>query len=149
MSTIVRRVCIRRTIRVGVATSAHQIEGGWEDGRGASIWDEFPGLTGGDGRVACDHDHRFREDVALLAQLGVDGYRFSIAWPRIVPAEGVVNQAGLDFYRQLCDELAAHGITPYLTLYHWDLPVWVQEHGGWLDRSVLGFFRHAEDSLAA
>ncbi len=124
----------------GVATSAHQIEGGWTDGRVESIWDRFPGLAGGDGRIACGHYHRVDEDIALMAELGVDAYRFSVAWPRIVPAVGEVNQPGLDFYKRLCDALLEHGITPYVTLYHWDLPVWIQERGGWLDRSTVDLF---------
>lgn len=134
----------------GVAASAHQIEGGWVDGRGASIWDAFPGLRGGDGRVACDHYHRFPEDIALMGELGVDAYRFSVAWPRVIPDDGVVNQQGLDFYRRLCDAMAEHDITPYATLYHWDLPIWAQNKGGWLARSVVDdFCRYTETVVRA
>ena len=131
----------------GVATSAYQIEGSPRaDGAGESIWDRFvqePGriLHGDDGVVACDHYRRFREDVALMADLGVDAYRFSVAWTRVLPAgTGAVNDAGLDFYDRLVDELLDHGITPYPTLYHWDLPQVLQDRGGWLERSTAGAF---------
>lgn len=113
----------------GAATASYQIEGAaTEDGRGPSIWDTYsrtPGLVvnGDTGDVACDHYHRYPEDVALLRDLGVDSYRFSIAWPRIVPdGSGAVNPKGLDFYSRLVDELLAAGIEPAATLYHWDLP---------------------------
>ena len=110
---------------LGTATAAYQIEGGVHDeGRGESIWDRFshtPGKTYQDhtGDVACDHYHRWREDVALMADLGLRAYRFSIAWPRILPeGRGAVNRAGLDFYDHLVDALLAHGIEPFVTLYH-------------------------------
>src|SRR5687768_12085075 len=113
----------------GVATAAYQIEGAVEeDGRGPSIWDTFcrtPGAikTGETGDVACDHYHRYGDDVRLMRDLGVDAYRFSIAWPRIFPeGTGNVNSAGLDFYDRLVDALLAAGIEPWATLYHWDLP---------------------------
>ncbi|BDM70670.1 beta-glucosidase [Streptomyces nigrescens] len=122
----------------GVATSAYQIEGAVdEDGRAPSIWDTFsrtPGrIAGGDtGEVACDHYHRWREDIGLMGQLGVGGYRFSLSWPRIVPrGDGRVNAAGLDFYDRLVDGLLAAGIAPSATLYHWDLPQALQDRGGW------------------
>ena len=135
----------------GVATSAYQIEGAaTEDGKGESIWDRFthtPGTTpdGVTGDVACDHYHRWREDVALMARLGVDAYRFSIAWTRVVPdGDGAVNPAGLGFYDRLVDELLANGITPYVTLYHWDLPQSLQDRGGWPARpTVDAFVRYA------
>src|SRR4051794_36768200 len=118
----------------GVATSAYQIEGAVaEEGRAPSIWDTFcrvPGaIAGGDtGDVACDHYHRWPEDVALMRRLGVGGYRFSVAWPRVVPGgTGAVNQPGLDFYDRLVDALCAAGIRPYATLYHWDLPQVLQD----------------------
>jgi beta-glucosidase len=127
----------------GVATSAYQIEGAvHEDGRGPSIWDvqsHTPGRThaGDTGDVADDHYHRYREDVALMASLGLRAYRFSVAWPRIQPSgTGAVNEAGLDFYRRLVDELLAVGIEPHLTLYHWDLPQALQDAGGWPSRDV-------------
>ncbi|MDY7101916.1 MAG: GH1 family beta-glucosidase [Actinomycetota bacterium] len=131
----------------GTATSAFQIEGGsTADGRGESIWDRFcaqPGtvLDGSDGSVATDHYGRYRDDVALLAGLGMGAYRFSIAWPRVLPAgTGAVNEAGLDFYDRLVDELLAANITPYPTLYHWDLPQALEDRGGWVSRDVTDAF---------
>src|SRR5581483_9428187 len=113
--------------RWGAATASYQVEGAAnEDGRGTSIWDTFshtPGTTfGGDtGDVACDHYHRYREDVALMADIGLHDYRFSIAWPRVQPTgRGAVNEAGLDFYSRLVDTLLEHGVSPVATLYHWD-----------------------------
>jgi beta-glucosidase len=132
----------------GCATSSFQIEGAPDlDGRLPSIWDDFcrePGRIkdGSDGRMACDHVHRYREDVALMAELGFRHYRFSIAWSRVLDEEGRPNQRGLDFYRRLLDELALHGITPNATLFHWDLPSHLQAHGGWLDRNTA--FRFAD-----
>lgn len=130
----------------GAATAAYQIEGATsEDGRAPSIWDTFsrtPGavVDGDTGDVACDHYHRYRDDVALMADLGLQAYRFSTAWPRICPEPGRVNRAGLDFYSRLVDELLARGITPWLTLYHWDLPQVLQDQGGWTRREVVGHF---------
>jgi beta-glucosidase len=127
----------------GVSTAAYQIEGAVaEDGRGRSIWDTFshtPGRVrnGDTGDVACDHYHRWAEDVALLAELGVGAYRFSIAWPRIQPdGSGVVNSRGLDFYDRLVDELGARGIAAVPTLFHWDLPQALEDAGGWLNRDT-------------
>ncbi|MDD4849165.1 MAG: GH1 family beta-glucosidase [Gemmiger sp.] len=124
----------------GGASAAYQIEGAAaEDGRAPSIWDVFceqPGriLDGQSGAVACDHYHRAPEDVALMQRCGYKGYRFSTAWPRILPEGfGRVNEKGLDFYDRLVDDLLAHGIEPYLTLYHWDLPALLQQRGGWLN----------------
>jgi len=131
----------------GAATSAYQVEGAWDaDGKGDSIWDRFshaPGTIedGSTGDIACDQYHRYPEDVALLSQLGLGAYRFSISWPRIVPAaDGRINRAGLDHYARLVDELLKHGIVPFPTLFHWDLPQWVQDRGGWADRGVIGRF---------
>jgi beta-glucosidase len=131
--------------QLGVATSSYQIEGAVdEDGRGPSIWDRFahtPSKTknGDTGDVACDHYHRMPEDVALMASLGVDAYRFSIAWPRVLPTgRGEVNEKGLDFYDRLVDALLARGISPCATLYHWDLPDALP--GGWLERSTVDAF---------
>lgn len=131
----------------GVATSATQIEGAWtEDGKGESIWDRFahtPGhIENGDTPdVACDHYHRWQEDLALLKELGVNTYRFSIAWPRVLPGgTGQVNRTGLDFYERLVDALLEAGITPNITMYHWDLPQALQERGGWANRDVAGWF---------
>ncbi|MET8703085.1 GH1 family beta-glucosidase [Kitasatospora sp. NPDC004723] len=133
--------------RWGVATAAYQIEGAvGEDGRGPSVWDTFtarPGAIrdGHTGAVACDHYHRWPEDIALLQGLGVDGYRFSIAWPRIQPTgAGTVNPAGLAFYDRLVDALLDAGITPLPTLFHWDLPQALEDNGGWLDRDTAHRF---------
>ena len=131
----------------GVATSAYQIEGAWnEDGRGLSIWDTFcrtPGKIheGETGDVAADHYHRWAEDVRLMADLGLKAYRFSTAWPRIIPnGAGAVNPAGLDFYDRLVDALLANGVTPFVTLYHWDLPQALQDRGGWANRDTAQHF---------
>ncbi|UJP14676.2 GH1 family beta-glucosidase [Microbacterium elymi] len=130
----------------GAATAAFQIEGAaHEDGRRDSIWDAFcrvPGavINGDDGDVACDHYHRYRDDVALMKRMGVQTYRFSTSWARVRPDGGAVNAAGLDFYRRLVDELLDAGILPWLTLYHWDLPQALQEQGGWTVRSTADRF---------
>lgn len=141
----------------GVSTSAYQIEGAVaEDGRAPSIWDTFshtPGkiLNDETGDVATDHYHRYREDVALMAELGVTGYRFSIAWPRVIPdGSGDVNLAGLDFYQRLVDELLENGIEPWPTLYHWDLPQALQDRGGWEQRETVdAFVRYADVTSSA
>lgn len=131
----------------GVAAAAAQIEGAaFVDGKGESIWDHFartPGkVSNGDNLdVACDHYHRFDEDFALMASLGVKHYRLSISWPRIHPnGDAVVNEAGLDFYRRLLASLARHGITPWVTLFHWDLPQALEEKGGWTSRATVDAF---------
>jgi beta-glucosidase len=148
----------------GVATSAYQIEGGAQaDGRGESVWDRFcrtPGAIadGSSGDVACDHYHRWPEDLDLVAWLGVDAYRFSMAWPRVQPqGQGAWNEKGLDFYERLVDGLLARGVRPYLTLNHWDLPQALQERGGWAQRDTVhrfveyaeGVARRLGDRLAA
>ncbi len=131
----------------GVATSAYQIEGAIDvDGRSPSIWDTFsrvPGaIDGGDnGDVACDHYHRWAEDLDLVEELGAGAYRFSIAWPRVIPTgTGAVNQKGIDFYDGLVDRLLEKGITPHVTLYHWDLPQVLQDQGGWPSRDTAYAF---------
>ncbi|MBN1286542.1 MAG: beta-glucosidase [Anaerolineae bacterium] len=138
----------------GVATSSYQIEGAVHaDGRGESIWDRFthtPGAIkdGSTGDVACDHYHRYREDVALMQSLGVKAYRFSVAWPRILPqGTGEVNQAGLDFYSRLVDALLEAGITPFVTLYHWDLPQALEDRGGWNNRDTAEAFAAYADVM--
>ncbi|GAB3016695.1 beta-glucosidase [Nocardioides flavus (ex Wang et al. 2016)] len=130
----------------GMATASYQIEGAVaEDGRTPSIWDTFsrvPGavMNGDTGDVACDHYHRMADDVALLADLGATTYRFSVAWPRVRPDAGPVNPAGLAFYDRLVDELLAHDIAPWLTLYHWDLPQVLEDAGGWTNRDTAHRF---------
>ncbi|HEX8730214.1 MAG TPA: GH1 family beta-glucosidase [Ktedonobacterales bacterium] len=131
----------------GASTSAYQIEGATrEDGRGPSIWDHFaatPGRThqGETGDVAIDHYHRMEQDVELMASLGLNAYRFSIAWPRVMPdGVGAVNPAGMAFYDRLVDQLLAHGITPVATLFHWDLPLALYERGGWRNRDTAHAF---------
>jgi beta-glucosidase len=140
----------------GVAAAAYQIEGGaTADGRGPSIWDVFshePGrvFDGHTGDVACDHYHRWEEDIALMRQLGVGAYRLSLAWPRIIPdGNGAVNEKGLAFYDRLIDGLLAAGITPWVTLYHWDLPQALQLHGGWLNRDIVEWFGRYAEIVAA
>jgi beta-glucosidase len=127
----------------GVSTSAFQIEGAFSaGGRGPSVWDEFTPVHDNDNAsVACDHYHRWREDVALMTQLGVNAYRFSIAWPRIQPSgKGPVNAEGLDFYDRLVDALVDVGIAPVVTLYHWDTPLELEAEGGWLNRDIADRF---------
>jgi len=139
----------------GAATSAYQIEGAWnEDGKGESIWDRFshtPGTIKDDstGDVACDHYHRWPEDIALMKEMGLKAYRFSVSWPRILPdGRGKVNQAGLDFYSRVVDGLLQAGIEPFMTLYHWDLPQVLQEEGGWAMRSTAEAFVEYADVLS-
>ena len=131
----------------GAATAAYQVEGAWnEDGKGESIWDRFshtPGkiATGETGDVACDHYHRWSEDVDLMQAMDLNAYRFSIAWTRILPkGRGELNQRGLDFYSRLVDALLEAKIEPFVTLYHWDLPERLQEEGGWPTRLVANAF---------
>ena len=131
----------------GVSTSAYQIEGAWnEDGRGPSIWDAFShthGKThaGENGDQAVDHYHRWKEDFKIIAGLGVKAYRFSISWPRVLPqGKGHVNPAGLDFYSRQVDALLEAGITPFPTLFHYDLPLPFQAGGGWTNRATCDYF---------
>ncbi|WP_413802927.1 GH1 family beta-glucosidase [Streptomyces iranensis] len=131
----------------GTATSAYQVEGAVaEDGRSPSIWDTFshtPGKVAGDdhGDVACDHYHRWRQDIGLMKRLGTNAYRLSIAWPRVVPGgDGPVNAKGLAFYDEVIDGLLEAGITPSVTLYHWDLPQVLQDRGGWPERDTAEHF---------
>ena len=131
----------------GAATSAYQIEGAWnEDGKGENIWDRFShrafNIANGDtGDTACDHYHRMDEDIALIAELGLKAYRFSISWSRVLPdGHGQKNPPGLDFYDRLVDHLLEAGILPLVTLYHWDLPQAIQEQGGWANRDTTDWF---------
>lgn len=142
--------------RFGISTSAYQVEGAVdEDGRGPSVWDTFcrePGriADGSSGLVACDHYHRVDEDTALLRDLGVDAYRFSIAWPRVFPTgRGEVNQAGLDFYDRLVDKVLDAGVEPVATLFHWDLPQTLEDDGGWLNRATADRFAEYAEVVAA
>jgi beta-glucosidase len=136
----------------GVATSSYQIEGAVaEDGRTPSIWDTFCRVPGAvhdadNGDVACDHYHRMPQDVALIKSLGVDSYRFSVAWPRVQPhGRGPANPAGLAFYDRLVDELLVNGIAPWVTLYHWDLPQELEDAGGWPNRDTA--YRFADYAM--
>ncbi|MFL6012501.1 MAG: GH1 family beta-glucosidase [Gaiellaceae bacterium] len=138
----------------GAATASYQIEGAVnEDGRGESVWDRFcatPGkVRGGDsGDVACDFYHRYRDDVGLMRELGLDAFRFSIAWPRVLPSgRGAVNEAGLDFYDRLVDELLANEIEPFVTLFHWDTPQALEDAGGWPARATAEAFVEYTESV--
>lgn len=136
----------------GVATSSYQIEGMGE-GRGECIWTRFsktPGkvLNGDTGDTACDHIHRYEEDIALIKQLGIPAYRFSTSWPRVLPSgTGAINPAGLEFYDRLVDELLRQGIAPWLTLYHWDLPQALQDKGGWANPDSVKWFADYTDLM--
>ena len=131
----------------GCATASYQIEGAWdEDGKGESIWDRFSHTPdkvrdGDTGDLACDHYHRYKDDVALMTELGLDSYRFSISWPRCFPdGKSKLNPPGIDFYSKLIDELLEAGVTPFPTLYHWDLPQALQDSGGWANRDTAKRF---------
>ena len=139
----------------GAATASFQIEGAaHEDGRGESVWDRFcatPGKVrnGDTGAVACDFYHRYRQDIALMRELGLDAFRFSIAWPRVLPGgTGAVNEKGLDFYDRLVDELLGSGITPFVTLFHWDTPQPIEDRGGWPVRSTVDAFGDYVEAVA-
>ncbi len=131
----------------GVSTAAYQIEGAYNtDGKGLSIWDDFSNRKGKiknnhNGNIACDFYNRYREDVDLLHSLNIPNFRFSLSWPRIIPqGTGAFNQKGIDFYKRLIDTCLAKNITPWITLYHWDLPLALQQKGGWTNRDILGWF---------
>ena len=131
----------------GASTASYQIEGAVdEDGRGESVWDRFcatPGKVrnGDSGAIACDFYRRYPEDIALMRELGLDAFRFSISWPRVIPGgRGAVNEAGLDFYDRLVDELLANGIKPCATLFHWDTPQELEDAGGWTERATAELF---------
>lgn len=131
----------------GMATASYQVEGAWnEDGKGESIWDRYAHkqghIKGGDtGDIACDHYHRYREDIAILKRLNQKSYRFSISWARIQPnGPGAPNQKGIDHYKRVMDAVQEAGIRPFCTLYHWDLPQWVEDKGGWPNRDAANYF---------
>lgn len=139
----------------GSATSSYQIEGAWnEDGKGKSIWDRFahtPGRVenGDTGDIACDHYHRWQSDIQWMREIGLKAYRFSIAWPRIIPSgSGELNRKGLDFYSRLVDGLLEAGIQPFVTLYHWDLPQALQDQGGWPARATAEAFVEYADAVS-
>jgi beta-glucosidase len=140
----------------GAATASYQIEGAAnEDGRGESVWDRFcatPGKVrnGDTGAIACDFYHRYRDDIALMRELGLDAFRFSIAWPRVLPdGKGRINEAGLDFYDKLVDELLGNGIAPYVTLFHWDTPQALEDAGGWPSRDTVDAFAEYVEAVSA
>lgn len=128
----------------GAASAAFQVEGARnEDGKTDSIWDatgEGHIKRNANGDVTCDHYHRYKEDVALMKELGLKSYRFSVSWPRVMPGRGVINEKGLQFYKDLADELVKAGIEPFCTLYHWDLPMWVYNEGGWENPQIIEDF---------
>ena len=131
----------------GAAAASYQIEGGaFEDGKGPSVWDmmcrkEGAIWNGQSGEVACGHYHRYKEDVALMKEIGLKAYRLSISWPRVIPAgTGSVNPKGMEFYDRLVDELLAAGIAPYVTLFHWDYPLELYYRGGWLNPESPDWF---------
>jgi beta-glucosidase len=139
----------------GMATASYQVEGAWKaDGKGESIWDRWAHqqghIKGGDtGDVACDHFHRYREDIDLLKRLNQKSYRFSISWPRIFPeGPGTPNQRGLDHYKRVMDAVHEAGIRPFCTLYHWDLPQWCEDKGGWPNRDLAGYFAEYAGTVA-
>ena len=135
---------------MGAATSSFQIEGALDAaGRTPSIWDAFPAFRGDTGALACDHYHRYSDDVAMMKAMGLEAYRFSLSWSRIHPrSDRTLNPPGLDFYDRLVDELLAADITPWATLFHWDLPLWMHEKGGWENREVVSYFQsYVEDCV--
>ncbi|WP_233835974.1 GH1 family beta-glucosidase [Paraburkholderia sp. ZP32-5] len=144
----------RKDFLLGAATASYQIEGAVnEDGRLPSIWDTFsatPGkvLAGDTGAVACDHYHRWEQDVELLAGLGLEAYRLSVAWPRVMHADGTPNRNGLDFYKRLLTRLKEKGIKTFVTLYHWDLPQYLEDRGGWLNRDTAYRFADYADLMS-
>ena len=139
----------------GVATSSYQIEGGAQlGGRTPSIWDTFcnkPGAVDNadNGDVACDHFHLWKQDIEMIQGLGVGAYRLSMAWPRIIPEDGKVNEEGLKFYEQIIDECHARGLKVFVTLYHWDLPQYLEDKGGWLNRETAYKFEEYAKVVSA
>ena len=139
----------------GAASASHQVEGAWdEDGKTPNIWDAFAEgnvAYGDNGKVACDHYHRYKDDVALMKKIGLKSYRFSISWARIYPDDsGKVNEKGLQFYKNLVDELIQAGIEPMCTLFHWDLPMWVYEKGAWeTEEGINAFVQYAATCVEA
>ncbi len=136
----------------GAASAAYQVEGAWQEGgKAPSIWDALSAghvLHGENGSTACDQYHRFREDIALMKKIGLQSYRFSVSWPRVIPEEGKVNEEGLAYYCSLVDELTKAGITPLCTLYHWDLPMWLYHRGGWQNPKSPDLFAQFAEVVA-
>ena len=128
----------------GAASAAYQVEGAYdEDGKGMGIWDAMSEghiKHGENGNVACDHYHRYKEDVAIMKEMGLKAYRFSVSWPRVMPQEGVVNPKGIEFYQNLVQELLDAGIEPMCTIFHWNLPMWIYEKGGWYCEQISDYF---------
>lgn len=128
----------------GAASAAYQVEGAFdEDGKGLGIWDALSDghvKHGENGNCACDHYHRYKEDIALMKKMGLKAYRFSVSWPRIMPEEGVVSEKGIRFYQNLVEELETAGIEPLCTLFHWNLPMWLHEKGGWKHKGIENYF---------
>jgi len=128
----------------GTASAAYQIEGAYnEDGKGMGTWDSLSKghvLHGDNGNVACDHYHRYKEDIAIMKKMGVKAYRFSVSWPRIFPEEGKINPKGIEFYRNVVEECKANGIEPMCTIFHWNLPMWIHEKGGWDCPEISNYF---------
>ncbi len=137
-------MAFRKDFMWGAASAAYQVEGAYdEDGKGPGIWDALSKghvIYNENGNRACDHYHHYKEDVALMKEIGLKSYRFSVSWPRVMPEEGVVNEKGLQFYSDLVDELLAAGIEPMVTLFHWNLPMWMHEKGGWENEEVAEQF---------
>ncbi|MDO9465185.1 MAG: GH1 family beta-glucosidase [bacterium] len=138
----------------GVSTSAYQIEGGWnENGKGESNWDRWAHLgkikNGNTGDITCDHYHLWKEDVRLMREIGINAYRFSIAWSRVLPdGKGKINQKSIDFYSNLVDELLKNNVKPFITLHHYDMPVTLEEEGGWVNRQTIGHFAKYAEIMA-
>ena len=139
----------------GAATASYQIEGAWnQDGKGPNIWDEFTHQKGhilydATGDTACDHYNRFKEDIKLMKKIGLKAYRFSVSWARLIPdGDGKINQAGIDFYTKLIDELIKNGIEPFMTIYHWDLPYALHLKGGWLNPQISDWFENYTKVIA-
>ena len=140
---------LKKDFTWGAATASYQIEGAWNaDGKGPNVWDEFTHqkghiLHGANGDIACDHYNRFKEDIKLMKKMGLKAYRFSVSWARIIPdGTGKINEAGIDFYTKLVDELIKNGIEPYMTIYHWDLPYALHLQGGWLNPQSPDWFEY-------
>lgn len=131
----------------GAASASYQVEGAYnEDGKGISNWDVFSKILGKtfeetNGDVAVDHYHRYKQDIKLMAEIGLESYRFSVSWPRIIPnGDGEINQKGIEFYNNIIDECLKYGIVPFVTLYHWDMPNNLEEDGGWTNKKTINAF---------